>query len=157
MKIIHEETFTFKLLSRSPQKIAMQFQRSVLSLLGASLIGTTLGALPAQANAVATYGFDPVLNQFKFTTDTDVLPTAQLLANPPRMVIDLPGLRVKNPRKEAQRNKGQLREIRLGQFQPGTARIVLEFAPTYQPDVNDLNLRGLTYKSWQLEMPSLGR
>jgi len=73
------------------------------------------------------------------------------------MVIDLPGLRVKNPRKEAQRNKGQLREIRLGQFQPGTARIVLEFAPTYQPDVNDLNLRGLTYKAWQLEMPSTGR
>ncbi len=137
--------------------MAMQFQRSVLSLLGASLIGTTLGALPAQANHVATYNFDPVLNQFKFTTDTDVLPTAQLLANPTRMVIDLPGLRVKNPRKEAQRNKGQLREIRLGQFEPGTARIVLEFAPTYQPDVNDLNLRGLTYKAWQLEMPGLGR
>lgn len=135
----------------------MQFQRSVLSLLGASLIGTTLGALPAQANAIATYSFDPVLNQFKFTTDTDVLPTAQLLANPPRMVIDLPGLRVRNPRNEPQSNKGQLREIRLGQFQPGTARIVLEFAPTYQPDVNDLNLRGLTYKSWQLEMPSVGR
>jgi hypothetical protein len=137
--------------------MAMQFQRSILSLLGASLIGTTLVALPAQANAIATYSFDPVLNQFKFTTDEDVLPQAQLLSNPTRMVIDLPGITVKNPRKEAQVNKGQLREIRLGQFQPGTARIVLEFAPTYQPNVSDLNLRGLTYQTWQLEMPSVGR
>ncbi|NJN31048.1 MAG: AMIN domain-containing protein [Synechococcales cyanobacterium RM1_1_8] len=135
---------------------AMQLKRSVVSLLGAGLLGGTLAALPAQANSVASYSFDPVLNQFSFTTDTDVLPTAQLLTGPTRMVIDLPNIRIQSPRNEVQTNKGQLRAIRLGQFQPNMGRIVLEFAPTYQPKLSDLNLRGLTYKQWVLEMPNTG-
>lgn len=129
-------------------------QRSLLTALALGVMGSAIVASPAQANHVATYNFDPNLNQFSFTTSGDVLPKAQLLANPTRMVIDLPGIVVRNPREEAQRNKGALREIRLGQFQPGVGRIVLEFAPGYQPNIGDLNLRGLTYRQWVLEMPS---
>lgn len=135
----------------------MLTQRSLLAALAVGVMGSAIAAQPAQAQHISAYNFDPNLNQFSFTTNTDVVPKAQLLANPTRMVIDLPGITVKNTRTEAQTNRGALRQIRLGQFEPGTARIVLEFAPSYQPNVSDLNLRGLTYRQWVLEMPSPAR
>lgn len=132
----------------------MQRYQSWLGVVGAGLVAVaaTVSPLPAQANAVDAYKFDAAKGTFEFRTDTDVIPKAMLLQNPTRVVLDLPGIRVKNPRKE-QNTSGPLKEIRLGQFEPGTARIVLEFKPDYRPTAGQMNVRGISYRNWVLEMP----
>ncbi|NJM56856.1 MAG: AMIN domain-containing protein [Synechococcales cyanobacterium RU_4_20] len=132
----------------------MQRYQSWPGVVGAGLVAmaATVSPLPAQANAVDAYKFDAAKGTFEFRTDTDVIPKAMLLQNPTRVVLDLPGIQVKNPRKE-QNSSGPLKEIRLGQFEPGTARIVLEFKPDYQPTAGQMNVRGISYRNWVLEMP----
>lgn len=133
----------------------MQQYKSLMGVMGAGLMtaaAITTTALPAHANAIDAYQFDASRGTFEFRTDTDVIPKAMLLQNPTRVVLDLPGIRVKNPRKEPSGN-GPLKEIRLGQFEPGTARIVLEFQAGYTPTAAQMNVRGVSYRNWILKMP----
>jgi hypothetical protein len=55
-------------------------------------------------------------------------PTIQSLDNPPRLVIDLPGIQVASPRKALELRSDQIRGVRVHQFQqtPPVARLVLD-------------------------------
>ncbi len=131
----------------------MQLQRSLIGALGIGMMtaGITVSG-PALANFVTQYRFNPASNTFQVETSKDVIPKAMLLQNPTRVVLDLPGIRIQNPRTEPQ-TSGRLKEIRLGQFEPGTARVVLEFQPGYTPKAEDFNVRGVSYRNWVLEIP----
>ncbi|MGB7893249.1 MAG: AMIN domain-containing protein, partial [Microcoleus sp.] len=48
-------------------------------------------ALPAKADTLTSWHFDPRENQLNLTTDSGVQPEVKLIANPTRLVIDLPG------------------------------------------------------------------
>lgn len=133
----------------------MQRHQPWVGLIGAGLMtaaAVVAAPLPADANAIDQYRFDAEQGTFEFKTSTDVVPKAMMLQNPTRVVLDLPGIRVKAPRKEPGKG-GPLKEIRLGQFEPGTARIVLEFQPNYTPTADDMNVKGISYRHWVLEMP----
>ena len=66
----------------------MRLHRLLPSL---SLAGALFIALPAEAARLQFWRFDPQENRLTFTTDDSIQPTAQLLSNPTRLVIDLPG------------------------------------------------------------------
>jgi N-acetylmuramoyl-L-alanine amidase len=111
-------------------------------------------AMPVDAASIANYRLDTVNNRFEFSTSGVVTPVAELVTNPSRIVIDLPGVTVRNPRTE---NKaGLVRQIRFGQVNSQTARIVLQLAPGYEPDVSQIRVRGITRQKWVLEMPAPG-
>lgn len=127
--------------------ISVKFSWFTLSLL--SLI---LWANPALAGRLTTWQFDQRNNQLTFSTDEGVQPRAQLLANPGRLVIDLPGTTLSRPTIN-QRVGGTIREVRLGQFDARTTRIVIELAPGYTLNPDQVGFRGLTDQQWQVTLP----
>ena len=131
------------------------------SLFGSSLFGSCLAAylllsaLPAQAGKLLQWNFDSRQNQLEFTTDEGVQPRAQLVTNPTRLVIDLPG--TKYGRKQLIEpivNAPGVQSLRVGQFDPQTARLVVELSPGYAIDPNQVKFEGVSPKRWRITLPT---
>ncbi|WP_448574027.1 N-acetylmuramoyl-L-alanine amidase [Trichothermofontia sp.] len=121
------------------------------------LLPSLLGTLPllcpaAQAAQLQSWRFDPGQNRLDFATDTAIQPRAQVLANPTRLVIDLPGTTVTQPLAQ-QTVGGAIQTIRVGQLDAATTRIVLEVTPGYTFDASRLTIQGLTPSQWFIQLP----
>ncbi len=121
----------------------------VIGVLGAALI-----ALPAEAANLQFWRFDQQENRLTFTTDTQVRPKAQLMFNPTRLVIDLPDTQVTSSTTR-QRLRTGLQEVRVGQLDAQTARIVIELEPGYTLDPQQVQVRGETNRRWFVQLPDL--
>lgn len=121
----------------------------VLGILGAVLV-----ALPVSAANLQFWRFDQQQNRLTFTTDTQVRPRAQLIFNPTRLVIDLPDTQVTSSTTR-QRLQSGLKEIRIGQLDAETARIVIELSPGYRLDPQQVQVRGETSRRWYVQLPEL--
>ncbi len=113
-----------------------------------------LVTLPAQAAKLQFWRFDANQNRLEFTTDEGVQPRAQLIANPTRLVIDLPGIRLGRPAVTQPGNGSSIQSLRVGQFDRDTARIVVELAPGYTIDPNQVRFRGASPQSWTVQLPT---
>ncbi|NES20353.1 MAG: AMIN domain-containing protein, partial [Symploca sp. SIO3E6] len=94
-------------------------------------------------------------NKLEFITAQGVQPQAQLLRErnePTKVVIDLPGTRLGQATQRRQ-YRGLIREIRAGQFQRNMARIVIELAPGYTIDPQQVKFRGITASRWTVDLP----
>lgn len=117
-----------------------------------SLIGFLCLTAPAKAGELTTWQFDSNQNQLEFTTNEDVQPRAQLVFDPTRLVIDLPGTSVG----EIPANQvvgGAIQQVRIGQFDDQTTRIVVELAPGYTLDPQQIRFRGLSPTEWTVQLP----
>lgn len=110
-------------------------------------------AAPAHASRLESWRFDSNRNQLEFITDEDVQPKAQLISDPTRLVIDLPGVILGRPA-STQSYDGAIRSVRLGQFDRGVARLVVELAPGYTIDPNQVRFRGITARQWTVQLPA---
>ena len=117
------------------------------------LVGTVLISAPARADVLQSWQFDARQNRLTFTTDQGVQPTAQFLANPPRIVVDLPGIRLGRP-KTNQLVGGAIQAVRTGQFDAQTARLVVELAPGYTLDPQQVQVRGRSQTQWTVQLPT---
>jgi N-acetylmuramoyl-L-alanine amidase len=125
------------------------------SLLFLSWLSIVLFALPVQAARLLFWRFDPSQNQLIFSTDTGVQPTAQLISNPTRLVIDLPGIVLGRPTvNQSFGGNTAIRNLRVGQFDNRTARIVVELAPGYTLDPNQIVFRGASPTNWSVQLPN---
>ncbi len=124
----------------------------VRSLLFATL-GTLVVALPVRANRLTTWQFDAQRDQLTFVTDTDVRPVAKLIANPTRLIVDLPGIRLSGP-KETRTLGGKIKNVRTGQFNANTARLVVELDRAYGLDPQAIELQGTSRRNWVVKLPS---
>jgi hypothetical protein len=91
-------------------------------------IATVVTSLPAQAGELTDWQFDPTTRQLHVTVPSGTTPRYFLLAEPARIVLDLPNTDV-GAVPEERSFSGAVREIRVGQFQPGLTRIVIELSP----------------------------
>jgi N-acetylmuramoyl-L-alanine amidase len=105
------------------------------------------------STSTSSWRFDSNQNRLVFTTDAGVQPKAQLIANPTRVVIDLPGIALGRPTAN-QRLRGAIREIRVGQFENQTTRIVIELAPGYTLDPTAGKIPGNNIESMVGELPT---
>ena len=107
----------------------MRHQLGNLSLIGVvAVVILEAVSLPASAAILADWRFDPVAKQLEITLQDGTTPHYFLLDQPPRIVLDLPNTRL--GRVIAQQNySGQVRQVRVSQFQPNITRIVLELSP----------------------------
>ena len=124
-----------------------------LSVLASSLL---FSALPAQAGRLVNWGYNTQQNQLEFTTDEGVQPRAQLVTNPSRLVIDLPG--TKFGRKQliqAISNAPGVKSLRVGQFDPQTARLVIELESGYTIDPNQVKFEGVSPRQWRVTLPPI--
>jgi N-acetylmuramoyl-L-alanine amidase len=121
-------------------------------LLLSSFLSVVLFTSAAQARQLLSWRFDRNQNRLVFTTDTGVQPKAQLIANPARIVIDLPGIGLGRPTAN-QVLGGGFKEIRVGQVDDRTTRIVIELAPGYTLDPQRVKFRGASPSQWSVDLP----
>lgn len=126
----------------------MRFPSVSLSLI--SLLW--FAALPATADTLQTWSFDRSRNQLNFTTDEAVQPTAQLVPDPARIVIDLPGIRLDRP-KINQLVGGNVKSIRIAKFERQTTRLVIDLDPAYTLDAQKVLVRGTSPTQWSVQLP----
>ncbi|MBD2082387.1 N-acetylmuramoyl-L-alanine amidase [Leptolyngbya sp. FACHB-17] len=112
-----------------------------------------LFTFPAQAARLQSWRLSPAQNQLEFSTDDGVQPKAQLLNDPTRLVIDLPGVTFGRPQVTESYNGG-VRSIRVGQFDRQTTRIVVEYAPGYTVDPSRIQFQGRTANQWSVQLPT---
>ncbi|HIK46065.1 MAG TPA: AMIN domain-containing protein, partial [Leptolyngbyaceae cyanobacterium M65_K2018_010] len=116
-------------------------------------LGTLLLVAPARAATLQYWWFDAQNNQLVFTTDSEVQPRAQMLLNPTRVVIDLPNTQVGGTTTR-QGVGGAIREVRAGQFDGQTARLVIELAAGYSLDPQAIRIQGIRPNQWVVQLPA---
>jgi len=118
-----------------------------------SLAGVLLLPSSVQASNLQSWRFDVRQNRLEFSTDEGVQPTAQLVSNPTRLVIDLPGTKLKRP-KVSESFGGTVQTLRIGQFDAQTTRLVIELAPGYVLDPAQVKVRGQSPTRWSVQLPT---
>lgn len=113
---------------RSPISL-WRYQVSTVSLIGImTIVAVVSGRTSAQAALLANWRFDPAANQLEVTLQDKTTPRYFLLAQPARIVLDLPNTQL--GKVATQHNySGAVRQIRVSQFEKGVTRIVLELSP----------------------------
>lgn len=109
---------------------------------------------PAQAAKLESWRFDANLNRLEINTDGSVQPQAQLMFNPTRLVIDLPGTDFGRPPFVQPVGGGAIRTVRVGQFDRQTTRIVIEFTPGYTLNPKEVRFEGRTASRWMVQLPT---
>ncbi|WP_066381545.1 MULTISPECIES: N-acetylmuramoyl-L-alanine amidase [unclassified Anabaena] len=122
------------------------------------LLSGTVGTVmllssPALAARLDSWRFDAQQNRLQINTTGAVQPKAQLIFNPTRLVIDLPGVVFGRPQ-STQPIGGAIRAVRVGQFDPQTTRIVVELAPGYNLDPQQVKFVGVTANRWTVQLPT---
>ncbi|MGK7953661.1 MAG: N-acetylmuramoyl-L-alanine amidase [Crocosphaera sp.] len=117
-----------------------------------TILSTLLFALPAQAGRLLFWRYENNQNRLIFTTDSRVQPRAQLIPNPTRIVLDLPGITLGRSSVD-QTIGGTIKSVRVGQFNSQTTRLVIELAPGYTVDPAQVKVRGLSPTQWTVELP----
>jgi N-acetylmuramoyl-L-alanine amidase len=121
------------------------------------LIPSTFGTVfmlsaPAFAAKLESWRFDTNQNRLEINTSSAVQPQAQLIFNPTRLVIDLPETKLDRP-SLTQQIGGKIRAIRVGQFDEQTTRLVVELAPGYTFNPEQVKFVPSTGKRWIVELP----
>ncbi|RAM52537.1 MAG: N-acetylmuramoyl-L-alanine amidase [Hapalosiphonaceae cyanobacterium JJU2] len=115
-------------------------------------ISSVLLLSPADAANLESWRFDSDQNRLEINTDGAVQPTAQLVFNPTRLVIDLPGIKFGRPQL-VQSVGGAIRSVRIGQFDPQTTRVVIELTPGYTLDPQKVKFEGISANRWRVQLP----
>ncbi|PSB29798.1 AMIN domain-containing protein [Stenomitos frigidus] len=117
-----------------PESTQRSTQSSVVKrLLAASIMMmSTIAAeahlISVQAASLTSWNFDPAANQLEITVKDGTTPRYFLMAQPARIVVDLPDTAIGAV--SAQKTySGAVRQIRVSQFEPGLTRIVMEISP----------------------------
>ncbi|MEJ1932188.1 N-acetylmuramoyl-L-alanine amidase [Nostoc sp. NIES-2111] len=122
------------------------------------LLSGTVGTVlllssPALATRLNSWRFDINQNRLEINTTGAVQPRAQLIFNPTRLVIDLPNVTFGRSQLR-QEIGGRVRSVRIGQFDPQTTRIVVELAPGYTLDPQQIKFIGITASRWTVQLPT---
>ncbi len=115
-------------------------------------VSSALLCLPAEAAQLSRWQLNAPSNQLEFSTNGRVKPQAQMIMNPMRVVVDLPGVKLGRS-KIMQPGQGAIREVRIAQFNRQTTRIVVELASGWTLDPQQVRVRERTANNWVLEMP----
>lgn len=100
-----------------------------LGVMGTLISGAiALFPLTVQAASLTQWHYDPTTNRLEVTVDQGTTPRYFLMAQPARIVLDLPDTAVGAVKSQATYS-GAVRQIRVSQFQPGLTRIVMELSP----------------------------
>ncbi|MEA5598223.1 N-acetylmuramoyl-L-alanine amidase [Rivularia sp. UHCC 0363] len=120
---------------------------------GTTFLSVLMLSSPARGANLSSWRFNADQNQLEFQTDGAVQPQAQLIFNPTRLVIDLPGTTFGRPQLTKPIG-GAIRSIRVGQFDPQTARLVVEMNPGYTLDPDQVKFVGISPTNWTVQLPS---
>ncbi|MEB3342432.1 N-acetylmuramoyl-L-alanine amidase [Okeania sp.] len=118
-----------------------------------SILSVFVLGVPSEATTLESWRFEQDRNQLSFTTQGGVQPKAQLVNNPTRLIIDLPGTTLGGVQ-TSQVVGGAIKAIRVGQFNPETARIVVELNNGYTIDPKEVEFQGISSSRWNVQIPT---
>ena len=147
MKNIYPRNSLIFLKSTKMRKTLM-LQRLLPSILSIFVLGSL-----SEAATLESWEFKVNQSKLSFTTEGDVQPKAQLITNPTRLIIDLPGTTLGGVRTSQVVGQG-IKAIRVEQFDPQTARIVVEINKDYTIDPNQVQFRGISPSQWTVQIPN---
>jgi N-acetylmuramoyl-L-alanine amidase len=109
---------------------------------------------PAWAGKLLYWKLNKLQGRIELVTDEGVQPRAQFLADPTRIIIDLPDTVVpKSKQRKKKRVTKYIREVRVGQFDSSTTRLVIELRSRYTVQPNDIKVRNLSPTRWFVQLP----
>ncbi len=117
-----------------------------------SVFSCVMVSLPATAAEILSWQFNATENRIDFSTSTAVKPEAQMLANPSRLIVDLPETRLNQPTSSQVLSNG-IKSLRVGQFDTDRTRMVLELDPDYSIDPQQILIQASTSKQWSIQLP----
>ncbi len=96
--------------------------------------GLTFAAIALATQAVSAadltaWNYNPTTQQLEVTAKAGIQPKFFVMAQPARIVLDLPDTEMGAVQPKASFEHGVIRQVRVSQFQPGVTRVVLELAP----------------------------
>ncbi len=118
-----------------------------------SFLGVFLLTGAAEAARLQSWRFDTSENRLYITTEGGVQPKAQLIFNPTRLVIDLPGTSL-DRQSVNQPFSGAIESVRLGQFDNDTTRIVVQLKDGFTIDPSQVKFRGVSPSEWTVDLPT---
>jgi N-acetylmuramoyl-L-alanine amidase len=124
-----------------------------LSTVSAATLGATLiNPAPADAAGLRSWWFNESTNQLNLATTHKVQPKVQLITNPTRLVVDLPGVILNRPVVN-QSIGDKIRSLRVGQFDRQTTRIVIELASGYTLNPQEIGVYSTSGTQWSIQLP----
>jgi N-acetylmuramoyl-L-alanine amidase len=108
---------------------------------------------PATAAEILSWQFNATENRIDFSTSAAVRPEAQMLANPSRLILDLPETQLNQPTSSQVLSNG-IKSLRVGQFDTDRTRMVLELDPQYSIDPQQVLIQASTNKQWSVQLPA---
>lgn len=108
----------------------------------------------AMADTLQTWRVDTRQNRLEFSTDEPVQPIVQLVPNNARLVVDLPGIRWKQP-KINQPQGGAIQSLRIAKFEPSVTRMVFDLAPGQTIDPSRVAVSTQNGRQWSIQLPPL--
>jgi N-acetylmuramoyl-L-alanine amidase len=109
---------------------------------------------PAWAGKLLYWKLNKLQGHIELVTDEGVQPQAQFLADPARIIIDLPDTMVpKSKQRKKKRITKYIKEVRVGQFTSNTTRLVIELRSRYTVQPNDIKIRNLSPTRWFVQLP----
>ncbi len=125
----------------------MKLRWLLLSILG------VLFCCPANAGQLLSWEYEKDENRLVFITDEGVQPQAKLLSNPTRLVIELPNTDLERTTVKEEYS-GAIRGFRIGQSTENKVNLVIELAPGYIINPQEVKFRGASATEWTVELPS---
>ncbi|MBD2100531.1 N-acetylmuramoyl-L-alanine amidase [Leptolyngbya sp. FACHB-261] len=120
-----------------------------------SILSTLVWLPKAWAGQLQSWQFDPNQSRLEVVTDTNVQPQVVLIANPTRIVMDLPGTIL--PSSAITRAVGgAVREIRVAQFDGSTTRLVIELDPRINLAPTQIQVQAAAANRWIIQLPRFG-
>jgi N-acetylmuramoyl-L-alanine amidase len=117
-----------------------------------SVFSFVMVSLPATAAEILSWQFNATENRIDFSTSAAVRPEAQMLANPSRLILDLPDTSLNQPTSSQLLSNG-IKSLRVGQFDTDRTRMVLELDPQYSIDPQQVLIQASTDKQWSVQLP----
>ncbi len=121
-------------------------------ILPSTLLGILMLSSAASAARLKSWHFDESQNQLQFDTDETVQPKAQLIFNPTRLVIDLPGTYLDRPNVTESFN-GAIRGLRIGQVEENVTRLVIDVSPGYTLNPQQVKVSPGPDGRWTVQLP----
>ncbi|MEG4572694.1 N-acetylmuramoyl-L-alanine amidase [Microcoleus sp. N3A4] len=118
-----------------------------------SFLSVFLLAGAAEAARLQSWRFNASENRLYIKTEGGVQPKAQLIFNPTRLVIDLPGTSLGSP-SVSKPLSGAIESVRVGQFDNDTTRIVVEIRDGFTLDPQQVKFRGISPSEWTVDLPA---
>ncbi len=118
-----------------------------------SICSLVMVSAPATASEIVSWQFNAADNRIDFNTSAAVKPEAQMLANPSRLIIDLPDTMLKQPTSSQTLSNG-IKSFRVGQFDTDRTRMVIELDPEYAIDPQQILIQASNSRQWSIQLPT---